>query len=98
MSKAAVIVSIRTVARSAPRQVEEVLGDVEDLVPERRLDVALQLRQVDVGAGAAAAELRGVVEKVEAEVDRLADTGSSASRAWRSTRCQPRGRTIRVGR
>ncbi len=52
-----------------PRGIAEgVLGGVEDVVPQPRLQVALELGQVEVGTGSAPAELGGVVEEVEAEV------------------------------
>jgi hypothetical protein len=52
----------------AALQPEVVLGAVEDVVPQARLAVGLQLRQVEVRPGAAVEQLTGVVEDVEAEV------------------------------
>ena len=45
------------------------LGVDEDVVPEAGLEVALQLRQVEVRAGPAAQRLGGVVEEVEAGIE-----------------------------
>ncbi len=42
---------------------------VKDVVPQPRLEVALQLGQVEVGAGAARQQVLGVAEHVEAEVE-----------------------------
>ena len=67
----------------------------EDVVPEPRLEVALHLGQIEVGAGAARQQLRGVVEEVEAEVEEAAgDRAGRRCRTCFSGRCQPRGRTI----
>ena len=64
------MVSISTVARMVPRgSAERVLGGVEDVVPEPRLQMALQLGQVEVRPAAAGEQLAGVVEEVETEVD-----------------------------
>jgi len=46
-----------------------VLRVEEDLVPQPRLEVRLHLRQVEVGAAAAAHELPRVVEEVHPEVE-----------------------------
>src|SRR3546814_20641084 len=51
---------------------ELVLGMVEDVVPEARLEMVLELRQVEVGTGAVFDELPCIVEKVEAEIDKAA--------------------------
>src|SRR5699024_9716946 len=48
---------------------EAVLGVDEDLVPQPGLLRGLELRQVEVRAGAVADEVAGVVEEVQAEVD-----------------------------
>ncbi len=44
------------------------LGFDKDVVPEAGLQVGLHLGQVEVGAGAAAAQLSSIVEEVEREV------------------------------
>ena len=54
------------------RHPELVLGAQEHVVPEARLEVALELRKVEERAGAARHELLRVVEEVEAEVDERA--------------------------
>ena len=51
------------------RDPELVLRRHEDLVPEARLEMALDLRQVEVGAGAAREQLLRVVEHEEREVE-----------------------------
>ena len=56
-------------ADGAARDAERVLRGAEDVVPEPRLEVALELGQVEVGAAAARQQLAGVVEEVEAEVE-----------------------------
>src|SRR4029079_19520757 len=48
---------------------ERVLGVREDVVPEPRLEVALELRHVEPRAAAALEQLLAVVEDVEAEVE-----------------------------
>src|SRR5699024_4423 len=48
---------------------EAVLGVDEDLVPQPGLLRGLELRQVEVRAGAVTDEVAGVVEEVQAEVD-----------------------------
>src|SRR3546814_2666579 len=42
---------------------ELVLGMVEDIVPEARLEMVLELRQIEVGTGAVFEELPRIVEK-----------------------------------
>ena len=70
------MVSISTVARMVPRGMPSVvLRQVEDVVPQPGLQVALQLGQVEVGPAAALQQLAGVVEEVEAEVEQPAGHG-----------------------
>ncbi len=70
------MVSMSTVgADRAGGDRERLLGAHEGLVPERGLSVALQLRQVEVGAAAALQQLGGVVEDVEAEVEEAGRDG-----------------------
>ena len=52
---------------------QRALGVREDVVPQLRLVVGLQLGQVEVGPGAAGEELAGVVEEVQPEVDQRGD-------------------------
>ena len=88
------MVSISTVALIEPCGMPSVAWAVdEDGVPQARLEVALQLRQVEVGAGAAAQQLLGVVEDVEAEVEQRARHRLAVDQHVLSGRCQPRGRT-----
>src|SRR6185312_4502877 len=42
----------------------------EDIVPEARLEVALELWQIEIGAAAALQQLLGVVEKEQPEIER----------------------------
>ena len=53
----------------SPGDSERVLGVHEDVVPEPRLEMALELRQVEVGTAAAAEQFGGVVEEVEPEIE-----------------------------
>ncbi|MBK8003356.1 MAG: hypothetical protein IPK12_05250 [Gemmatimonadetes bacterium] len=57
------------------RQAERLLREAEDVVPEPRLVVALELGQVEVRAAAAAEQLVRVVEEVQAEVEEAAGDG-----------------------
>src|SRR5207248_11203627 len=56
-------------ADRAALEPERVLAVREDVVPEPRLEVALELRQVEPRAGAALEQGLAVVEDVEAEVE-----------------------------
>ena len=47
---------------------ERLLCELEHVVPEARLEVALELGQIEVRAAAGVEEPAGVVEEVEAEV------------------------------
>jgi hypothetical protein len=51
------------------REPEPVLGQDERVVPEPRLAVALQLREVEVGPAPPLEETAAVVEDVEPEVE-----------------------------
>ncbi len=53
----------------ALRDAQRFLGHDEDVVPQPRLEMALQLGQVEVGAGAAVEQRAGVVEEVQAKVE-----------------------------
>ena len=55
---------------------EQLLGQAEDVVPQPRLTVRLELRQVEVRAAAARDEFMRVVECVEAEVDERRGCGA----------------------
>lgn len=52
-----------------------VLGEIEDVVPETGLKVALHLGEVEVRAEAATLGLGGIVEKVQAKVEQAARHG-----------------------
>ena len=64
------MVSISTVARTEPCGTpSSLLRRGEDVVPEPRLEMRFELRQVVVRAGAAREQLHRVVEEVQAEVE-----------------------------
>ena len=52
-----------------------VLSQVEDIVPETRLEVRLHLGEIEVWASTSLDELFGVVEEVETEVEETAGDG-----------------------
>ena len=56
-------------ADGAPREPRSLLDHQEDVVPEARLEVALELGQVEVRPRALGQQGRGVVEHVEREVE-----------------------------
>ncbi|KAI3485184.1 hypothetical protein L1887_51469 [Cichorium endivia] len=62
-------------ADGATGHLDVVLREVEDVVPQTRLEVALHLGQVEVRAVAGSDELVGVVEEVETKVDERAGHG-----------------------
>ena len=51
---------------------QRLLGPGEDLVPQTRLEIALELGQVEIGAGAARDQRLGVDEDIEAEIEQAA--------------------------
>ncbi len=74
-----------------------LLGVHEHVVPQARLEVALELRAVEVRAGALLEQRLRVVEEEHAEVDQSAAVARLPStRTCFSSRCQPRGRTMRT--
>ena len=87
-----------TVARIVPaRDAERVLRADEDVVPEPRLEVALELGQVEVRTRfPGRRRLCALWKKKSAKSKRLAGTGSPSTRTCFSSRCQPRGRTMSV--
>ena len=56
----------------AAREAEAVLREVEDTAPQSRLEMTLELGQVEIGPGAPTLQLRGVVEQVQPEIDERA--------------------------
>ena len=62
-------------ADGASRDGQYVLGQVEDVVPQARLQMGLHLGQVEVGAEATRYQLLGVVPEVQAEVEQAAGDG-----------------------
>ena len=73
-------------------------GEVEHVVPQPRLEVALHLGQVEVGPSPLVQQLLRVVEEVQPEVDEGARPPARPSTVrCRSSRCQPRGRGTIVG-
>ncbi len=76
-------------------EAELLLGGQEDLVPQPRLEVALQLGQIEGGRRALRQLRLGVVEDIEAEIEQRARHLLAVDREHgASGRCQPRGRTI----
>ena len=68
-------------ARIRPgREPERLAGEEEDVVPERRLEVVLHLRQVEVQAAVALGEPLAAVEGVEPEVHERAGDGLAVER------------------
>ena len=59
-------------ADGAARDAHLVLREVEHVVPQSRLEVALQLREIEVRAAALAEQTLCVVEEIEAEVEQAA--------------------------
>ena len=84
-------------ADGAARDSERVLRHQEDVVPQAGFQAALQLRQVEVRArcrcGSAS---RALWKKNRPKSKSEAEMGSPSIRKCFSTRCQPRGRTIRM--
>ena len=58
------------------RKGERLFGEGEDVVPEPRLEVALELGEVEVRPGAAVEQPAAVVEEVQAEVEERACEGA----------------------
>src|SRR5206468_12181873 len=56
-------------ADRAARDAKLVLREVEDAIPEARLEVALELGQVEVGSRALRDQRRGVVKEEEPEIE-----------------------------
>ena len=54
---------------------ERLFGMREDVVPQPRLGVALELRQVEVRAGSAVEQAAPVMEEVEAEIEQAGRDG-----------------------
>jgi hypothetical protein len=67
-------------ADRAVRDAEFLLRQREDVVPQARLEVRFQLRQVEVGPGAAREQLLRVVEEEEREVEDAARDGLAVDR------------------
>ena len=61
----------------APVDPEGVLGGVEGVVPQPGLEVALQLRQVEVGPETFVEQAAGVVEEAEPEVEQAGRDGQT---------------------
>ena len=68
-------------ADRAAREAEPVLGQDEGVLPEPRLEVTLQLRQVEVGPAAALEEAATVVEDIKAEVEQAPGHGCAVDAA-----------------
>ena len=83
-------------AHGAPGHAKRRLRADEDIVPEPGLEVALHLRQVEIGTRPAREELARIVEEIEAEIEQPARDGLPPRSTCFSGRCQPRGRTKSV--
>ena len=91
-------------ADRAARDAEGVLGGDEDLVPQRRLEVALELRQVEVRAAAARQQLAARCGRTRPRSRRCWQSparrrragaprrGASPAAGRRASRCGPPGR------
>ena len=78
-------------------QPERLLGMPEDVVPEARLEVRFELGQVEVRAAAPArASSRALWKTNRPKSNSEAEIGPPSTSTWRSSRCQPRGRTTSV--
>ena len=66
-------------ADRASRNAERILREVEDVIPEPRLEVAFELGQIEVGTAALAEKALRVVEEVQAEIEEAAGDRLSAS-------------------
>ena len=82
--------------RARAASAERLLRPGEDVVPEPRLEVVLELGQVEVGRRAAREQARGAVEGEQAEVEERPRERLAVERRCFSCRCQPRGRTSSV--
>ncbi len=56
----------------AGRQAEQRLRLDEDIVPQTRFEIAFELRQIEIGAGASGQRCLGIEEDIEAEVEQRA--------------------------
>ena len=84
-------------ADGAARNAQLVLREEEDVVPQARLEMALQFGQVEIRAGAVArSSALALWKKNRPKSNSDAEMGSPSTRKCFSSRCQPRGRTIRV--
>ena len=84
-------------AEGATVEAERLLGEGEDLVPESRLQMVLELRQVEVGA--AAVRRRAGAPQWKAKRPKSISEPEPAvpsKSMWRSGRWRPRGRTRSV--
>ena len=59
-------------ADAAARQARIILSEIEHIVPQARFEVALELRQIEIGAAAARQQFLGVVEEEQSEIEQRA--------------------------
>ena len=59
-------------ANGAPRDAQLILSQVEDVVPQARLEVALELGQVEIRSAALFEQPLGVMKEVEAKIEEAA--------------------------
>jgi hypothetical protein len=77
----------------AARDAELVLRHHEHVVPQPRLEMALELRQVEVRPVPRASSSLALWKKYSAKSNRPPDIGAPSTSTCFSGRCQPRGRT-----
>ena len=79
------------------REPDGCLARDEDVVPEPGLAMTLELGEVEVRPGSRGPPASAPLwARNSPKSNRLADTGCPSTRTWRSSRCQPRGRTTSV--
>src|SRR5260221_8828979 len=59
-------------ANRAARNLQRVLGEIENIVPEPRLEMTLHFRQIKIRAAAALQQFGGIVEEIQTEVEQAA--------------------------
>src|SRR6266851_7034874 len=56
----------------SPRNAEGILREIENVVPQARLEVALELGEIEVRPTPLADQARGIVKEIEAEIEEAA--------------------------
>ena len=95
--EAARMVSIRTVARMVPCGIDRsILRENEHVVPQPGFQMALHFGQIEIRTCSAFQKLRRIVEEEQPEIEQRRRNRLPSTSTCFSTRCQPRGRTIKV--